>query len=145
MGVYRDELVEKLAHVLHKLGCKRGFVVNGQDGMDEITLTTATRIAEVSADGVTVTTVAPEDFGLARCSMDELRGGDAKKNAVIVRAVLSGEPGPRRDIVLLNAAYGLVAAGKAAVPLEGLALAAAAIICSICRRKAGLKPQTLSR
>jgi anthranilate phosphoribosyltransferase len=119
--------VEKLAHVLHKLGCRRGFEVHGQVGMDEITLTAATRIAEVSPDGVTVTSVAPEEFGLARCGMDELRGGDARQNATIVRAVLSGEPGPRRDVVLLNAAFALVAAGKAAAPAEGLGLAAAAI------------------
>ncbi len=127
MGVYRGDLVEKLANVLHQLGCRRGFVVHGQDGMDEMTLTTTTLVAEVSPDGVTVSTVAPEDFGLSRCTMDDLRGGDAEKNAAIVRSVLSGERGPRRDIVLLNAAFGLVAAGKAADPAEGLALAAAAI------------------
>ena len=127
LGVYHEDLVEKLAGVLHKLGCRRGFVVNGMDGMDEITLTTETLVAEVTPAGVTVSTLAPEDLGLSRCRMEELRGGDAAGNAAIVRSVLAGEKGPRRDVVLLNAAYGLVAAGKTATPAEGITLAAAAI------------------
>lgn len=127
LGVYREELTEKLAQVLRKLGCKRGFVVHGLDGMDEITLTTETRIAEVTPDGVTSRLFRPEELGLSRCSMAELRGGDAADNAAIVRGVLSGEEGPKRDIVLLNAAFGLVAAGKADDPAEGLRLAVEAI------------------
>ena len=127
LGVYREELTEKLAQVLRKLGCKRGFVVHGLDGMDEITLTAETRIAEVTPDGVNSRLFRPEELGLSRCSMAELRGGDAAANAAIVRGVLSGEKGPKRDIVLLNAAFGLVAAGKADDPAEGLRLAAEAI------------------
>jgi anthranilate phosphoribosyltransferase len=127
LGVYREELTEKLAQVLRKLGCKRGFVVHGLDGMDEITLTAETRIAEVTPDGVNSRLFRPEELGISRCSMAELRGGDAVANAAIVRGVLSGEKGPKRDIVLLNAAFGLVAAGKASDPAEGLRLAAAAI------------------
>jgi anthranilate phosphoribosyltransferase len=127
LGVYREELTEKLAQVLRKLGCKRGFVVHGLDGMDEITLTTETRIAEVTPDGVNSRLFRPEELGLSRCSMAELRGGDAVANAAIVRGVLSGERGPKRDIVLLNAAFGLVAAGKADDPAEGLRVAAEAI------------------
>jgi len=127
LGVYREELTEKLAQVLRKLGCKRGFVVNGLDGMDEITLTTETRIAEVTPNGVNCRLFGPEELGLPRCSMAELRGGDAAANAAIVRGVLSGEKGPKRDIVLLNAAFGLVAAGKADDPAEGLRMAAEAI------------------
>lgn len=127
LGVYREELVEKLAHVLKNLGCRRGFVVHGLDGMDEITLSTETRIAEVSQAEVKIATIKPEDFGMVRCPMEELRGGDAPGNAGIVRGILDGTKGPKRDIVLLNAAYALVAAGKAASPKEGLALAAAAI------------------
>ena len=127
LGVYRDDLAEKLAHVLRRLGCKRGFIVHGQDGMDEITLTTETRIAEVSSGGVEVRLVRPEEFGMERCPMDALRGGNAADNAVIVREVLAGTPGPKRDIVLLNAGFALVAAGKAADPHEGIRLAAAAI------------------
>jgi anthranilate phosphoribosyltransferase len=127
LGVYREELTEKLAQVLRKLGCKRGFVVHGLDGMDEITLTTETRIAEVTPAGVNSRLFRPEELGLPRCSMAELRGGDAAANAAIVRGVLSGEKGPTRDIVLLNAAFGLVAAGKADDPAEGLRMAADAI------------------
>ena len=93
LGVYREELVEKLAHVLHKLGCKRGFVVHGLDGMDEITLTTETAIAEVSPTGVTLRRFAPEELGFGRCCMEDLRGGDAVGNAVIVRDVLAGRKG----------------------------------------------------
>lgn len=127
MGVYRPELVEKLAGVLHKLGCRHGFVVHGSDGMDEITLTGETMIAEVTPDGVTMATVIPEQLGLSRCDMEALKGGDAVANAVIVKAVLAGEHGPRRDVVLLNAAYALVAAGKAITAAEGIILAAEAI------------------
>ncbi|KAA0888850.1 anthranilate phosphoribosyltransferase [Oryzomonas rubra] len=127
MGVYRADLVEKLAGVLHRLGCKHGFVVFGSDGMDEMTLTGETLVGEVTPAGVRLMTVTPEQVGLTRCSMDILRGGDATANAAIVRSVLSGEKGARRDIVLLNAAYALMAAGKAATPAEGLTLAAEAI------------------
>ena len=127
LGVYRDDLTEKLAHVLRRLGCKRGFIVHGQDGMDEITLTTETRIAEVSPRGVEVRLIRPEDFGMSRCSMDDLRGGNATGNAVIVRDVLAGTAGPKRDIVLLNAGFALVAAGKAADPMEGIRMAADAV------------------
>jgi anthranilate phosphoribosyltransferase len=127
MGVYRADLVEKLAGVLHKLGCRHGFVVHGLDGMDEITITADTLIAEVKPEGVTLGTISPEQFGLARYGMDALRGGDAVANAAIVRSVLGGEQGARREIVLLNSAYALVAAGTVASPIEGLALAANAI------------------
>lgn len=127
MGVYREDLVEKLAGVLHKLGCRHGFVVHGSDGMDEITLTGETLVAEVTPEGITLSRVTPEQFGFSRCSMSELKGGDAAANAVIVTAVLAGEPGPRRNIVLLNAAYALVAAGKTATLADGITLAAEAI------------------
>jgi anthranilate phosphoribosyltransferase len=127
LGVYRDDLVDKIAGVLHKLGCKHGFVVHGGDGMDEITLTTESLIAEVTPAGVAVRRIAPEEFGLTRCTMGELRGGDATANAATVRGILCGETGPKRDIVLLNAAYALVAAGKAGTPREGIALACEAI------------------
>ncbi len=127
LGVYSDELVERLANVLKNLGCRRGFVVHGLDGMDEITLTTETRIAEVSPEGVVVKTFHPEELGFSRCAVADLRGGDAAGNAAIVRNILAGESGPKRDIVLLNAAFSLVAAGKTAALNEGVALAAGAI------------------
>jgi anthranilate phosphoribosyltransferase len=127
LGVYREELTEKLAQVLRKLGCRRGFVVHGLDGMDEITLTTETRIAEVTPGGVYSRLFRPEDLGLKRCAMEDLRGGDAGANANIVREVLSGAAGPKRDIVALNAAFALVAAARAEGPAEGFALAVDAI------------------
>jgi anthranilate phosphoribosyltransferase len=127
MGVYREDLVESLAQVLYNLGCRRGYVVHGLDGMDEITLTDATAVATVSAEGVSLGRIAPEEFGLKRCTMAELKGADAKGNAAIVRAILSGEHGPKRDVVLLNAAYALLAAGKAATAVDGIRLAAEAI------------------
>jgi len=127
LGVYREDLVEKLAWVLKKLGCRRGFVVHGLDGMDEITLTGGTRIAEVTPAGVEVRLISPEDFGLERCAMAELHGGDAAGNAVIVNEILSGCDGARRRIVLLNAAFSLVAAGKATGVMDGLQQAAEAI------------------
>lgn len=111
LGVYDEKLVEVLAKVLVKLGCQRGFVVHGQDGMDEITLTGPTRVAEINEGKVTLSTIEPEDFGLRRCLLTDLQGGDAEENAAIVRDVLAGAEGPKRDVVLLNAAYALIAAG----------------------------------
>jgi anthranilate phosphoribosyltransferase len=111
LGVYAESLVEVLARVLVKLGCRRGFVVHGLDGMDEVTLTGPTRIGEIREETVTISTIEPEDFGLRRCDLADLQGGDAAANAKIVRSVLAGDVGPKRDVVLLNAAYALLAAG----------------------------------
>ena len=127
IGVYREDLVATLAQVLHKLGCKRGFVVHGLDGMDEITLTTETALAEVSPAGVSPRRFTPEELGFQRCAMADLRGGNAQENAVIVREVLSGKLGPRREIVLINAAFALVAAGKTDNLGDGVRMAAQAI------------------
>jgi anthranilate phosphoribosyltransferase len=113
LGVYAESLVEVMARVLVKLGCRRGFVVHGLDGMDEVTLTGPTRIGEIRDGAVTLSTIEPEDFALRRCALADLQGGDAPANAAIVRGVLTGQSGPKRDVVLLNAAYALVAAGAA--------------------------------
>ncbi|MCL2761226.1 MAG: anthranilate phosphoribosyltransferase [Desulfuromonadales bacterium] len=127
MGVYDKGLVERMADVLFQLGCKHGFVVCGEDGMDEVTLTSASKIAEITGDGVTVRTFSPEELGFEMCQKEELRGGNAQENADIVKKILEGETGPRRDIVLINAAFGLVAAGKAKTLQDGVTLAAIAI------------------
>jgi anthranilate phosphoribosyltransferase len=127
LGVYSHDLVEKIALVLKNLGCRRGYVVHGMDGMDEITLTTESVLAEVTQSGVVMKILRPEDLGLKRCDIADLRGGDAAGNAEIVRRVLSGEKGAKRDIVLLNAAYALLAAGKISDPKQGLEKAAEAI------------------
>lgn len=127
MGVYRSELVEPLAKVLRNLGCRRGFVVCGSDGMDEITLTGPTDFASVTPEGIHCGRITPEEFGFQSCSISDLRGGNARENALTIRAILSGKEGPQRDVVLLNAGFALVAAGKASSPADGINLAAQAI------------------
>jgi anthranilate phosphoribosyltransferase len=122
VGVYSLELVEKLAEALSMLGLKRALVVHGLDGLDEITITGVTRIAEAGAGSVRSYEVEPEEFGMKRAMLQDIAGGDAHENAEIIRGVLKGEKSPRRDVVLLNSAAALVAAGKAdhiaqAVPL----------------------------
>lgn len=135
LGVYDEKLVEVLAKVLVKLGCRRGFVVHGYDGMDEITLTGPTRIAEIKDSQVLLATIEPEDFGLQRCPLSDLQGGDAEKNAEIVRDILAGEEGPKRDIVLLNAAYALLASGIAESVEDGLGKARSVIDDGLAKAK----------
>jgi anthranilate phosphoribosyltransferase len=127
LGVYREELVEPMAGVLQKLGCKRGYVVHGADGMDEITLTAATRVAEIEGEALRSYQITPEEFGLDRCSLAELQGGDAETNAAIVKSILTGAKGPKRDVVLLNSGFALAAAGVSSSPAEGVERAAEAI------------------
>ncbi len=122
VGVYSLDLVEKLAEALSMLGLHRALVVHGLDGLDEITITGTTRVAEAREGSVRSYEVEPEEFGMTRAKLTDIAGGDATENAAIIRAVLAGEKSPRRDVVLLNAAAALVAAGKAdhiagAVPL----------------------------
>jgi anthranilate phosphoribosyltransferase len=113
IGVFSAELTEPFANVLRLLGSRRAFVVHGQDGMDEITSTTTTRISELADGRVRTYAFDPlpliEDFA----TLDELRGGSPDVNAGIVREVLSGSPGPHRDVVCLNAAAAIAAGGKA--------------------------------
>lgn len=104
LGVYDESLVEPLARVLANLGVKRAMVVHGHDGLDEISLTGNSTICEVANGGINSYFVSPEQFGLARCEAKALVGGTPEENAAIARAVLSGKGGPKRDIVVLNAA-----------------------------------------
>lgn len=127
LGVYQAQLVPILARAAADLGSERLFVVHGSDGLDEITLTGPTTIAEVRAGSVEVREIAPEDFGLDRCDPADLLGGDATENAKILEDILNGAKSPRREIVRLNAAAALVAGGRAADFAEGLALAAESI------------------
>src|SRR5271157_4598231 len=127
VGVYSADLVEKLAEALSELGLRRALVVHGRDGLDEITISGPSKIAEVRNGSVRVYEVAPEDFGLQRAPLSEIAGGDAPQNATIIRVILDGERSCRRDVVLLNAAAALVAAGHAdrigdAVPLAAYAI-----------------------
>lgn len=135
LGVYDEKLVDMLAKVLAKLGCRRGFVVHGQDGMDEITLTGPTRVAEINAGQVSVSTIEPEDFGLRRCLLSDLQGGDAGENAAIVRDILTGNEGPKRDVVLLNSAYALVASGIVENVESGLQKASSTIDAGLAKAK----------
>ena len=127
VGVYSAELVEKLAEALSMLGLHRALVVHGLDGLDEITITASTRIAEVRDGTVRSYEVTPEEFQMPRASMEEISGGDATENARIIREILQGKESARRDIVLLNAAAALVAASKANHLSEALPLAAKSI------------------
>ena len=127
VGVYSAALTETLAGVLATLGSERAFVVHGSDGLDEMTLTGPTRVSELKAGSVSTYDVLPGDFGLAQASADALKGGDADYNAEITRSILNGEEGPRRDIVLLNAAAAIVAGDKAGDLNEGVQVAAEVI------------------
>lgn len=127
VGVYSAALTETLAGVLGTLGSERAFVVHGSDGLDEMTLTGPTRVSELKKGSVSTYNVSPGDFGLAQASADVLKGGDADYNAEITRSILNGEEGPRRDIVLLNAAAAIVAGGKAGDLNEGVQVAAEVI------------------
>jgi anthranilate phosphoribosyltransferase len=127
VGVYSLDLVEKLAEALSMLGVHRALVVHGLDGLDEITITGPTRIAEVREGNVRTYEVTPEEFGIKRATLEELSGGDAAANAAIIRDILAGKKSPRRDVVLLNAAAALVAAGKTEHLGDALPLAARSI------------------
>ena len=123
LGVYDDYLVEPLSQVLINLGVRRGMVVYGMDKLDEISLSAPTHICEFKDGWFKSYTVAPEDFGLTRCSKDDLVGGTPEENAAITRAILSGERGPKRDAALLNAGAGLYLNGKAETFADGVRLA----------------------
>src|SRR5437870_5734962 len=135
IGVYAASLTEPLARVLAELGTVRAFVVHGADNLDEISNTGESRVSEVREGGVRTYAVRPEDFGLARASIKDLQGGDREQNAEIIRAVLGGETGPRRDIVLMNAAAALVAGARARDLKDGVAVAAQSIDSSAARGK----------
>ncbi len=127
VGVYSLELVEKLAEALSMLGLRRALVVHGLDGLDEITITGVTRVAEAREGMVRSYEIEPEEFGMSRGTLADIAGGDADENAAIIRAVLSGEKSPRRDVVLLNSAAALVAAGRAEHLAQAVPLAAKSI------------------
>ena len=124
LGVYDDYLVEPLAQVLVSLGVKRGMVGYGEDKLDEISMSAPTRICEIRDGWYKTYVITPEDFGFARCSKEELRGGSPAENAEITRGILKGDKGPRREAVLMNAGSALYIGGKAESMKEGIELAA---------------------
>jgi anthranilate phosphoribosyltransferase len=127
VGVFDEALVVPIAETLRALGSERALVVHGSDGLDELSPGNPSTCADVTPEGVTVRTIDPATLGLARSRTDELAGGDAAANADLLRALLDGELGARRDAVALNAGAALVAAGRADDLAAGLALAIAAI------------------
>lgn len=127
LGVYNEDLTEIMAQVLCELGSERAFVVHGSDGLDEITISGESKISEVRDGEVRTYYVTPEDFGIGRAPISAIQGGDARQNAEIIRDILSGQSGTRRDVVLLNAAAGLVVGGKAKALGEGIEMARASI------------------
>jgi anthranilate phosphoribosyltransferase len=127
MGVYSRELLEPMAQVLRNLGLKRALIVHGNDGLDEITTTTKTFVSEFNGQEIINYDIDPDELGVARASIKDFSGGDAIDNALIVRKILEGEGGPRRDIVLVNAAYGLYTAQAVGNLKQGMRMAEHAI------------------
>lgn len=123
VGVYDHALTDVAAHVLNNLGSTRAMVVHGHEGLDEISLTGPTAVAEVSRGGVINHTLNPEEFGLELCSLEELKGGDPDQCATIATDVLKGTKGPTRDIVVLNSGAALYVSEKTASIAEGIELA----------------------
>lgn len=127
IGAPSPDAAQVMAGALQELGTRRSFVVHGAGGLDEISTLGPTEVYEVTASGIAQYVWRPEDFGVPRATLVSLQGGGAAENASILRAVLQGQPGPQRDIVLVNAAAGLMAAGLAADKREAMAAAARSI------------------
>ena len=124
LGVYDEYLLTPVAMVLASLGVKRAMVVYGKDKLDEISASAETAVCEVNDGWYKTYTICPEDFGLERCSKEDLKGGEPAENAEITRALLKGEKGPKRTAVLLNAGAAIYIAGKADSFAEGIKKAA---------------------
>ncbi len=137
VGVYSADLVGKLAKALQMLGLNRALVVHGNDGLDEISITGPTSIGEVRGEWVRVYEVTPDQFGFKTAPASAIIGGDVKQNAEIIWSILDGEKSPRRDIVLMNAAAALVAAGKADSLKDAMPLAVESIDSGAARAKLG--------
>jgi anthranilate phosphoribosyltransferase len=135
VGVYSTDVIDLMAATLAELGIERAFVVHGADGLDEISLSGETYVAEVHEGTVKRYTLTPEDFGMSRAPIETLRGGNVQENATFIREVLEGQPSPRRDIAVMNAAAALVTAGIAANFLDGAQLAASAISSGLAQKK----------
>ncbi len=127
LGVYAKQWVEPLAHVLHRLGSDAAWIVHGSDGLDEITTTGPTTVAELRDGTVRVFEILPEEVGVFRARPEDLKGGDPAANAAAIHALFDGAPGPYRDIVVLNAGAALVVAGRVESLRDGVEMARAAI------------------
>ena len=127
IGVSDPSRLELMAGALARLGVDRALLVSSEDGLDEMSTSGATRIVEVAGDERRASVLAPEDVGIARARPEAVAGGTPAANAATARAILAGEPGPRRDLAVLNAAGAIYAAGRADSVAHGVQLAAAAI------------------
>jgi len=135
LGVFSADAIDLVAATLAELGVERAFVVHGAGGLDEISLAGETQVAEVNRGEVRRYSVAPEDFGVPRAPLEAIRGGTPAENAAILRSIFAGESGPRRDIVVINAAAALVAAGVAPRLIDGVRLAGAALSSGAAQEK----------
>jgi len=135
LGVYNRDLTTKLGGVLARLGTDHSFIVHGDQGLDEISLSGTTFVCEINNGKISEYTVDPERYGLPRSPVKDLLGGSPSENAVHTLSVLNGEPGPRRNAVLINAAFGLVASGLAGDLSEGLDIAAESITSGAALKK----------
>jgi anthranilate phosphoribosyltransferase len=135
LGVYHSDLTELMAEVLLALGAEHAFVVHGADGLDELSVTGQNKISRLHNGHIETYHLDPQDLGLPRAKLSDLAGGSVEDNATITRALLAGMDGPKRDIILLNAAAVLIAGGKASSFSEGLKLAAQAIDKGSAQRK----------
>ena len=141
LGVFDKKWIQPLAEVLRGLGCRHALVVHGSDGLDEITLTGKSQISELKNGEVKSYNLDPEKLGFELCSADSLKGGTPEENATVIQKILEGEPGPKRDIVVLNSAADIYVAGKADTLEQGIKLASD----SIESGKARDKLETLCR
>jgi len=135
LGVFADNLTETLAMVLGNLGAIDAMVIHGEDGLDEISISDATKVSRFKDGRVENFFVAPEDFGIRRKEIDLIRGGNKEENAIITLSILKGERGPKRDIVLMNSAAALMVAGKAEDFRTALLIAADAIDSGVASEK----------
>jgi len=135
LGVYADGLVRPVAEVLRRLGSERAWVVHGRDGLDELTIYGTSHVAELDRGEIREFEVDPREFGLAGTDRSGIAGGEPATNAEVVRRVLAGEPGPTRDIVVLNVAAALVVAGEEPDLDAGVARARRAIESGDARHK----------
>jgi anthranilate phosphoribosyltransferase len=135
LGVFSSDVIDLVAAALAELGVTRAFVVHGAGGLDEISLAGETLVAEVREGDIKRYTVAPEDFGVPRAPLEAIRGGSPAENAAILQDIFGGQLGPRRDIVVINAAAALVAAGVAGSFAEGAQLAARALSSGAAQEK----------
>lgn len=127
LGVYKKELTETLANVLKKLGTKHAYVVHGMDALDEVTITARTRVTELHKGKIRSFYLSPRTFGFKKASINSVTGGSSKQNAKIIKDVLNGKTGPKRDMILMNSSVALMAADKAKNFKNGVEIAAEAV------------------